>query len=138
VSDKLLRVVLEDGALADDESMQERWANLLATGATSPQPIATALTSILNDLEPIEARLLDAICDCETGRVLARLLPDEIDPNAANMDNLERLGVIRFEAGTAATWGDLANMDGAPRKYVAPTELGRALVGACRSPVAAI
>jgi hypothetical protein len=30
VSDRLLRAVLEDGAMEDDEAMQERWANLLA------------------------------------------------------------------------------------------------------------
>jgi hypothetical protein len=34
VRDKLLRAVVEDGSMEDDEGMQERWAALLANAAT--------------------------------------------------------------------------------------------------------
>jgi hypothetical protein len=34
VDDRLLRAVLEEGAMEDDTSMQERWANLLANAMT--------------------------------------------------------------------------------------------------------
>lgn len=47
VEDKLLRAVLEDGAVEDDEGMQERWANLLANASTNRARVRAAFPAML-------------------------------------------------------------------------------------------
>jgi Abortive infection alpha len=60
VPDRTLRDVLEDGSLEDDESMQERWANLLAHGAVS-EDSHPAFPGILRELSSEEASMLEAM-----------------------------------------------------------------------------
>lgn len=60
VPDRILRDVLEDGSLEDDESMQERWANLLAHGAVADDP-HPAFAGILSELSAEEASMLEAM-----------------------------------------------------------------------------
>src|SRR4051812_31226521 len=103
VNDRLLRTVLEEGALEDDEDMQDRWANLLANAATG-MSIPPSFPEILRQLEPVEARLLETI-----GTLLgqarlrghAELLPHDLpvdDPALSwrHLDNLERLNLIQY------------------------------------------
>jgi hypothetical protein len=62
VRDKLLRAVMEDGSMEDDEGMQERWATLLANAATDNEDeIRLAYPKILAELEPKEALLLERL-----------------------------------------------------------------------------
>lgn len=61
VRDKLLRAVVEDGSMEDDEEMQERWATLLANAATDKDEIRLAYPRILAELEPKEALLLERL-----------------------------------------------------------------------------
>ena len=64
VPDPLLRAILEGGALAEEESMHDRWANLLANALTdAPTPVILAFGRILAELEPREAMLLDKLYD---------------------------------------------------------------------------
>jgi len=60
VEDRLLRDVLEDGSLADDEAMAERWANLLAQGAVSDSA-HPAFSTILGELSSEEAAMIEAM-----------------------------------------------------------------------------
>ena len=62
VRDKLLRAVVEDGSMEDDEGMQERWATLLANAATdTDDKVKLVYPKILAELEPKEALLLDRL-----------------------------------------------------------------------------
>lgn len=63
VPDKLLRAVLEDGPMEDDEDMQDRWANLLANAGIGLASVRAAFPKILSELEPSEATALDILVD---------------------------------------------------------------------------
>ena len=140
VSDKLLRAVLEDGGFEDDDDMQAHWANLLAGAATGGSVLA-CFPEILRQLEPIEARALDALVGRQpalhTSSTMSLQHTHGLQPE--HVDNLERLGLIIFKV----EWD--------PRKasLERPTQLGRprsgdatiwvsplavALVKACRPP----
>lgn len=61
IEDRLLRAVLEEGSLVDHDEMQDRWAFLLANAAVANETPHVAFPSILAQLEPAEARMLDAM-----------------------------------------------------------------------------
>ena len=60
---KLLAPILEYGSLEDDESMQDRWAKLLASAADQNfnNRILPSFSSILKELSPVDAMILDRI-----------------------------------------------------------------------------
>ena len=60
---KLLLPVLENGCLEEDESMIDHWATLLANAAdpNATPSILPSYASILKDLSPLEAKVLDSI-----------------------------------------------------------------------------
>jgi Abortive infection alpha len=129
--------VLEGATLADDdETLQERWAALLANAAATPSTIPPSLPYILGQLDPTDARLLDAIF--AVGNAPGRNWQEEgIDARAAAikaeiegrdfelaLDNLFRLRVIYSQA----TYGSLV------AETVLLTTLGSELVRACMPP----
>lgn len=142
VPDKTLRAILEDGPLEDDETMQERWANLLFNAATAKagSSLKIAYPKILAGFESNEAQFLDKLFDkvpsedmlpavtFEWGEIL-----DLVD--MAGLYNLERLGLLRWDLSTGANWAEVAeakvNTDG-----IQLTQLGWAFVAACREPEA--
>lgn len=102
VRDKVLRAVVEDGSMEDDEGMQERWATLLANAATDQEDkIKLVYPKILAELEPKEALLLERLWEktpnpaeepFETvGSETTNDLVDIPEPY-----NLDRLGVLRW------------------------------------------
>jgi hypothetical protein len=140
VPDKTLRAILEDGPLEDDESMQERWTNLLANAATTDgNDLRIAYPRILSDLEPDEARLLERIFGEDGPRpgFKTYAYDDTSDlVDEAGLDNLERLGLVKRNWSIGTTVGELA--DGEIKlKGVQITELGWAFVAACREPMTA-
>lgn len=140
VPDKTLRAILEDGPLEDDESMQERWANLLANAATTDgNDLRIAYPRILSDLEPDEARLLERIFgeDGPPSAFKTYAYDDTSDlVDEAGLDNLERLGLVKRNWSIGTTVGELT--DGEIKlKGVQITELGWAFVAACREPMTA-
>src|SRR5438309_6061589 len=56
---RVLFPLAELAANEDDESMQARWAALLARGSTDPDSIPPAFPRLLSEVSPSEARLLD-------------------------------------------------------------------------------
>jgi hypothetical protein len=131
VSDRLLRAVLEDGALEDDSEMQERWANLLAREATIGD-VPPSFPEILRQLEPAEAALLDSLVD-EVGFVGA-VPVTALEIEGRQLDNLSRLGLVRrYDANDEALPPQLAV---AFPDQITLTSLGAALVIACRRPAA--
>lgn len=138
VRDKLLRAVMEDGSMEDDEGMQERWATLLANAATDNEDeIKLAYPKILAELEPKEAQLLERLwvktpnpAEEPFETVGSETTSDLVD--IAGIYNLERLGLLKWIWSTATTWDELSNGQ-VTLKGVQLTELGWALVAACNS-----
>ena len=137
VRDKLLRAVVEDGSMEDDEGMQVRWATLLANAATDNEDkIKLAYPKILAELEPKEALLLERLWEKTTNpteepfdTVGYETTNDLVDiPELYNMD---RLGVLRLIRSMNSTLGGVS--EGA-LAGVQLTELGWEFVKACHSP----
>jgi hypothetical protein len=61
VSMKLLLPAIEYGSLEDCDELQDRWAALLTTAATSEDELPSAFSEILKQLSTREVRLLDSI-----------------------------------------------------------------------------
>ena len=149
IDDRLLRAVMEDGALEDDRSMQARWENLLANAAVCDRAVPhVAFPEILKQLSLIEAAMLEAMY-LELGRPAAEQArhPLEGFPMAFFA---EYLSVEPFDYATAAAnlVRELATRTGPNdppyvthlathellSKPVQLTQFGAALVQACRPP----
>lgn len=116
--------LIQGGSLEEDDWLQDRWAALLvnAADAASHIEIRRAFISVLEDLTPLDALLLEKIYsstatpDVES-EIWTTFLPDHValeKPNQENLRppshieislaNLARLGLIT----TAMTWGGFA------------------------------
>jgi Abortive infection alpha len=140
IRDKTLRAVYEYASLEEDPDMAQLWVKLLA-GALGGTEIPPAFPEILQQLEPIEARFLDAVAISakrhlpQPGLYLEHM--QEVQPlldslEWRHLDNLERLQLLVYE------FGGPANLEPPPRPRdralsvsVAATHLGRALIRAC-------
>jgi hypothetical protein len=136
IPDKLLRAILEQGAVEDDPDTQDRWANLLANALTSDSAdVRIAFPKILGELEPSEARLLDRLGKNKGDpRIPHNWAIAEFAVSEPDLENVERLELIRYELTDALTYGDIADLSGASRKSFNLTSFGRAFVEACRAP----
>jgi hypothetical protein len=136
ISDKLLRELLEGGSDEDDETLQERWANLLANAMTEDSaPVRVAFTTILADLEPGEARLLDWMADkadaAKVDDLLDQPMPSWVPPGGR--DNLVRLMLLRRVEEQVDT--KTLVLHGPPRVAgYTFTELGWEFLRACPDP----
>lgn len=145
--------LLEEASLADSDSLQNRWAMLLANAADANGPeIRRAYVGILSEMTPLDASLLEMIFDSDaatppspkgeraalwTGKLpnsISVAKPEDDQENKVvlpeyelSLVNLGRLGLIC----SAAAFGGMANM-----KWVSITALGRQFVIACRPPKA--
>ncbi len=140
IPDKLLRAILENGALEANESMQERWANLLANVSTvSSAEVRAAFPYILRDLDAVDAATLDHFANKTSAE---RFLVDTFttvpgDRDGASLDNLTRLGLLRYIRSMPTTLGTISDRD-VTIDGVVFTELGWAFVQACREPQPAV
>ena len=132
--------LLQAASLEEDDELQDRWAKLLvnAGNANSDVVIKRSYISILEDLSPMDARILEKICSValqEDESILAYKLPDEAVIYKNNMlfpepsqdvqlslSNLMRLGCITLPI----FMGGRLNFT-----EVQPTLLGSCLVEAC-------
>jgi len=139
VRDKLLRAVVDDGSMEDDEGMQERWATLLANGAiANGNEIKLVYPKILAELEPKEALLLDRLWEMTPNpseepfaTVGYETTNDFVDQ--AGLYNLERLALLKWIWSTGTTWDELSNGK-VTLIGVQLTELGWEFVKACSPP----
>jgi Abortive infection alpha len=53
--------ILEFGSIATDESLQDRWASLLANALVDPEGVPPSYPEILRQLTPAEVAILDGI-----------------------------------------------------------------------------
>jgi hypothetical protein len=141
VDDPVVLRILEESAGAQDESMQERWANLLAHTAASSNPRHhIAYGRILAELEPAEAKLLDSLADnpdfsdspVATPFSVAEMTEQGVTP--AGIDNLIRLGILHHDEPADRAWAAIEDRHSmiANLRF---TGQGWAFVLACREPV---
>ncbi|MFZ2051692.1 MAG: hypothetical protein WAU69_12280 [Solirubrobacteraceae bacterium] len=123
VEDRLLRAVLEDGAMEDNKDMQERWANLLANASTGATNVKAAFPTILAELDPLDAQLLDAVFVAFDQP--SRSLRIDHTADASALGNLHRLGLVRSTFETKLNAGEV---------FIEP--FGWEFVRACRDPQA--
>jgi hypothetical protein len=137
LDDGLLRAILEGGATASDEDMHERWANLLANAVTSESPpIRRAFPSILSELEPRDALVLDQWAS-ETSD--ERVFVDKFNTMAGERDavllnNLSRLELIEGVHSMPNTPGTVLLHPGTTLVGYSFTALGWAFIKACQAP----
>lgn len=131
---RILAPLIDGGTLEDDDTMLERWAALLAHASSGRTRIPPSFATLLGELEPDQARMLDLTYDVMM-RIAAELRPDyglryeafglEADEVRYHADNLVRLRLVR-------------NTYGAPPAIefhvLGLTEFGRTFVRACRPP----
>jgi hypothetical protein len=136
----ILMPILEAGANEEDERMSDRWAALLANAAGWPGRVPPRFPSILSELSPPEAALLDAIfVEAHSGggapweshvvKVLELESPLDAEQRAVAMDTLIALGLCFAQQITAP--GVISEN----REVVYLTTLGRAFVRECRAPL---
>lgn len=136
LDEPLVTSILEGLAEETDPNIQEMWENLLASvltdGHADPQ---RGFPQIIHGLAPIEAKYLDFQFK-RAGNESLR--PDQVMQQHglrhANLDNLERQGLIRYEVGMATTWEHMTDLSSATRRTFRLTRLARELFRACSPP----
>lgn len=143
--------LLENASLEDDEGMVDRYASLLANAASPEGSVPPSFPTILRDLEPVQAQMLDSLYDAlmplgpsfrvrfgigHEGMIGAGFDLDEATFRY-HIDNLARLRLV-LNLGVAPTINILESMthttEYQPGALITLTELGRVFVRACRPP----
>jgi len=146
---KVMIPLLQGATLEEDDDLQDRWAILLVNAANAEFPIEIrrAYLNILEQLSPLEVRILDNIYALPFSKmqhdgVATLYLPDSVSfasplggsnfpaPDESiqlALGNLARVGCIRL----STTWGG-----GESFGRILPTILGHAFVSVCRIPEA--
>jgi hypothetical protein len=135
---RLLRGILEGGAMEPDEGMQDRWANLLANAATNSEAeVRRAFPEILRQLDPQDVRILDELAGQASDEtfLVENLIPDPTTRDGVSLDNLTALELLRPVYRTATTVGSITVDPSTIAAYVF-NERGWAFVKACQPPLA--
>jgi hypothetical protein len=133
---RVLAPLLDAASLEDDDSMQERWASLLANAAGGRLEVPPSFASVLRELEPVEAQMLDVVyahllviapeLRHEFGIGRPTFAPTEESDYFFHVDNLSRLRLLH----AIGAYGERK------RSYdrVGITAFGQAFVRACKPP----
>jgi Abortive infection alpha len=135
---RTLAPLMDGGTLEDDEEMGARWASLLANAASGEREVPPSFASVLRDLEPEQARILDHVY-----QTMMQIAPELRKQNLGmarmgivaelglsnetleyHLDNLIRLRLVRRPSGVIDDELEMVTL----------SEFGRAFVRACRPP----
>jgi hypothetical protein len=132
---RLLRGILEGGAMEKDENVQGRWASLLANALTeSKADVRTAFPTILSELEPADAALLDALAaDLDQHEPSVIDVSQTTSGERASLDNLARLELVRYARATPTAFNNIDDPQ-ARVSGVTLTAFGLEFLQACREP----
>ncbi len=140
VADRRIREILEAGALQEDRGLRELWDNLLANALTgAPGAERSAFPRILRELEPVEAATLHLIASRTDFSTFRTFRMPAADARAATgieadgLENLVRVGVLRYVRQTPTTWNSIDDVS-AVITGVMLTDFGWSFLGACRGP----
>jgi len=136
LDEPLLTAILEATAEETDPDLQVLWENLLANAVIDDSSeVRRAFPGILRELDPKDARLLDALAsrtsDDSYGVDQFKTVPGERD--GISLDNVTALELLRPVRMLRTTAGSIAVDDGSITGY-AFTERGWAFVKACQPP----
>jgi hypothetical protein len=140
---KVLVPLLENASLEEDESLQDKWAAILANAATGRAIIRPLFPEILKELSTVEVKVLDAMFN----NFLKEENPEmQFDKNLVGkaftiggseldllVDNLLRLGLCRTPGNKGVSFGDIPVAMHTTDIFEF-TSLGRQFVAACRFP----
>jgi hypothetical protein len=139
--------LLQGGSLEEDNSLQDRWAMLLvnAGDASAEAEVRRAFVSILEDLSPLDAIVLEKIYDptlvfLDRREVWTTYLPDHASAKKPDVDDLLPTEEVHVSLGNLVRLG-LLNSAMAWSGYAIPscvyqTVLGQEFVRAITSPPA--
>jgi Abortive infection alpha len=143
---KLVIPILQGATLEEDDALQDRWAMLLVNAANAKfaGEVRRSYTSILEQLTPLDAHILDVVYalpfdESQHQGVVTKDLPNDVsiadvtaidfplpaEEVVISLSNLARLGCLR----PAMTWGG-----GEIFWKINPTIAGKAFVQACSAP----
>mgnify|MGYP001583980110 CR=1 FL=1 len=145
---KVLAPLIENSSYEEDESMQNRWANLLSNAVTGQVNVTPNFVEILKELSPLEAIMLDKVYDetiAQTGTDVLQFSKEKIcewlklssDDFDLMIENLYRLGLCQRPGSTGIMFGN-ARVALHTTELFELTTLGRIFVRACREPVKTI
>lgn len=141
--------LLEGASLEEKESMQARWANLLANAVSGAMDVTPSYVEILKELSPVEVLLLDKLYD------EASKEPDYRKRLSLNFDkqkicawlsissekfdliieNLFRLNLCRMPGSTGMTFGENMRVAVNTTDLFEFTATGFDFVKACKEPI---
>lgn len=138
VRDEQMRMLLEEGAREEDDTLKTKWANLLAHGlAGENDGVPRAYADVLRQLEPGEALILDRLAD-GTVAIQGSASGTRMSTGGAGgvalprLVNLERLGLIQLGAPIPQRYPHLQIDAADVLRGLALTTFGVAFVQACR------
>jgi hypothetical protein len=138
VPDRLVRAILEGGAMEDDEVLHEMWANLLANVIVT-SGVHQAFPAILRDIGPMEALLLEYVFQNAHAHGEMRMADGrgswtDVEVGTARLGKDRRLDATeRSLASLNLVRLGLFGPPGAKERFVL-TELGDAFYRACQPP----
>jgi len=138
VRDEQMRMLLEEGAREEDETLKAKWVNLLTHGlAGENDGIPRAYSEVLRQLEPAEALTLDGLADgvvaIQGSAAGTRMSTGNAKGVAlAGLVNLERLGLVQLGVPIPQRYPHMQTNAADVLRGVTLTSFGINFVQACR------
>jgi Abortive infection alpha len=135
---KLLYPLIQNGQLEEDDSLQDKWAALLANSCKEGNQVLPSFTEILKQITPDEAKFLDSAYDeiSEGGRGPKHPIKETTLGALSDVmiGDLERLGLIdRHNENTEFT-SPLKHHTFEATNHLYVSMFGREFIRACRPP----
>ena len=145
---KVLVPLIDASSLEEDDSMQARWANLLANAISGLMDIKPNHVAILKELSPVEALILDKLYDAvmvesdKTKRLQMQFSKAKIieglklNEESANLlvENLFRLNLCRMPGSNGMTFGENMRVAVNTIDIFELTATGVDMIKGCRKP----
>ena len=145
---KVLVPLLEAASLEEEESMQTKWANLLANAVSGSLDITPNYIEILKELSPIEALILDRLYDEAlkqpnsqarkklqfSKEKIAQWLSISSDKADLMVENLFRLNLCRMPGSEGVSFGENLRAAINTTEIFELTTTGYEFVKACKAP----
>lgn len=141
--------LLESASLEEDETLQSKWAGLLASSLAG-DPVLISYPKILSELTPLEARLLDVLFEANAHRTVgadpsvfatskssAVMTVLSLDGHRFLIlaENLSRLGLLESVTANPLFWKDMDYMRSPSFEEIRLTAIGYEFVKACKGPI---
>ena len=137
---KLLYPLIQNGQLEEDDSLQDKWAALLANSCKEGNEVLPSFPEILKQITPVEAKFLDSAYDeVSEGGYGSKIPIKEVTLTAITdvmIGDLERLGLLDRHVEDKFT-SSLNHHRFGPDNHLFVSLFGREFIRACRPPHAA-